>query len=235
MKIAIVAATSFEIEPTLQHLGKHGKKASFFHFEYKDHYIYPLVTGVGALKTAFAMARFTESPNIDLAINAGIAGSYDRSMALGKVVQVKADRFGDIGVEEADGRFTDVYELGLEEKNMFPYTDGKIVNDSLKYTFDIDAVDAVTVNKVNGTQSSIDQITKKYAPQIESMEGAGFMYACKTMDIQHVQLRSISNYVEPRNKDGWKIELAIDNLNQSLIKLLDNIQPVQRNRAGFFS
>lgn len=235
MKIAIVAATTFEIDPLLQHLAQEGKKASFFHFEYLDHTIYPLVTGIGAMKTAFALARFTEAPNIDLAINAGLAGSFDRNIKLGSVVQVVDDRLADLGVEEKDGRYTDVFELGLEEQNRFPFKHGKLINDTLKYTFDIPEVSGITVNTVHGTQASIDLISNKYDCQTESMEGAGFSYACKSMDIQHAQIRSISNYVEPRNRDGWEIELAIDNLNNALIKLLDNIAPPQRQMAGFFS
>lgn len=232
MKIAIIAATSFEIDPLLQHLESKGRKASFFHFEYQGHEIHPLITGIGAMKTAFAMARFNEAPNLDLAINVGIAGSYRRDIQLGKVVHVTSDRFADLGVEEADGSFTDVYDLELEAKNKFPYTDGALVNDGLKYSFDIQEVKALTVNKVHGTQVSIDKIKAKYTADIETMEGAGFHYACKNMDIQHVQLRALSNYVEPRNRDGWKIELAIDNLNQTVINLLDNIQkPTEKNSA----
>ena len=232
MKIAIIAATSFEIDPLLQHLESEGRKASFFHFEYKDHEIYPLINGIGAMKTAFAMARFNEAPNLDLAINVGIAGSYNRELSLGKVVNVTSDRFADLGVEEADGSFTDVYDLELEAKNKYPYTDGALLNDGLKYSFDIPEVTALTVNKVHGTQSSIDRIRAKYSADIETMEGAGFHYACKNMDIQHVQLRALSNYVEPRNRDGWQIELAIDQLNQTVVNLLDNIaKPKEKNKA----
>ena len=231
MKILLVSATSFEIDPVLQHMESQGRKASFFHYEYKGHEIHPLVTGIGATKTAFAMARTNDTASIDLAINAGIAGAFNRELALGSVVHVTSDRFADIGVQEANGDFTDIYDLELEERNKFPYTDGKILNDGLKYTFDIPAVSALTVNKVHGEQTSIEQIQAKYQADIESMEGAGFHLACKSMDIQHIQLRSISNYVESRNKEGWEIELAIDKLNQTIIYLLDNIEiPQEKNK-----
>ncbi len=232
MKIAIIAATSFEIDTLLQHLDAEGRKASFFHYEYKGHEIHPLVTGIGAMKTAFAMARFNEATNLDLAINAGVAGSYTRDLKLGTVVNVISDRFADLGVEEADGSFTDVYDLELEAKNKYPYTDGALVNDGLKYSFDIKEVKGLTVNKVHGTPESIDRILAKYQADIETMEGAGFHYACKNMDIQHIQLRGLSNYVEPRNRAGWQIELAIDKLNQTIINLLDNIEkPQERNKV----
>jgi futalosine hydrolase len=51
-------------------------------------------------------------------------------------------------------------------------------------------------------------------------------------DIQHVQLRALSNYVEPRNRAGWQVELAIDKLNQTIVELLNNIEkPAERNKA----
>jgi len=38
-----------------------------------------------------------------------------------------------------------------------------------------------------------------------------------------IQLRAISNMVEPRNRSNWKIELAITNLNATLNLLLDEL------------
>jgi len=104
MKILIATATSLELTPFLEHLEKNGSKKSFFEYEYKEHSIFPLVTGVGALHTAFALARFTEIKNIDLAINAGLCGAIDKSLHLGDVLEIDQDRFADLGVEEADGR-----------------------------------------------------------------------------------------------------------------------------------
>ena len=37
-------------------------------------------------------------------INAGIAGAFNRSLKIGDVVQVVSEQFGDLGVEEKDGR-----------------------------------------------------------------------------------------------------------------------------------
>jgi futalosine hydrolase len=52
------------------------------------------------------------------------------------------------------------------------------------------------------------------------MEGAAFFYACARVELASIQLRAISNWVEPRNRDAWNIPLAISNLNQSLAQLL---------------
>lgn len=225
MNILIVSATTFEIAPLLQFLEKNAEKLSFFDYKYRDHVIYPLVTGVGALNTAFGMSRHKGIEKTDVAINVGLAGSYYPSIPLGEVVEVIADRFGDLGVEEQDGSFTDVYDLGLTNENQFPYENGWIKNVKPKFETSLKPVKSLTVNKVHGSAASIAKVKHKYAADVESMEGAGFLYACRMMDIHAHQLRSISNYVEPRNKENWRIEMAIDNLNDQLIRLLDRQIP----------
>ena len=69
------------------------------------------------------------------------------------------------------------------------------------------------MNCVTGSEKSIKNLIKRLNPTTESMEGAAVFYASKQLNIDCLQIRSISNYVEPRNKDNWKIGLAIKNLN----------------------
>lgn len=221
MKILIVSATTFEISPLLQHLDEHAERLSFFSYKYGENEIYPLVTGVGALNTAFGIARFKDPEHIDVAFNVGLAGAYHSNQELGAVVEVTTDRFADLGVEEKDGSFTDVFDLGLSQKDQFPYDEGWIKNTKPKFNLNLPKVLALTVNKVHGNHESIRRIKSKYTADVESMEGAGFLYACRIMDIHSHQIRAISNYVEPRDKANWKIEIAIDNLNTYLIQLLN--------------
>ncbi len=223
MKILIVAATTFEIAPFLKYLEKEADKATFFDFQLKGHIIYPLVTGVGALNTAFGLARYKGLEEIDVVINAGVAGSYDSSLPNGEVIEVITDRFADLGVEEADGSFTDVYDLGLVKNDQFPYKKGWIRNTKNKYKTGLPTVVGLTVNKVHGTATSIAQIKEKYDADVETMEGAGFLYACRMADVNCNQIRAISNLVEPRNKDNWEIERAIDNLNEALINFVNQL------------
>ncbi len=220
MRILIVSATTFEIAPLLQYLDKNAEKLSFFEYKLKENNIYPLVTGVGALNTSFGLSRYKDIEKTDVVINVGLAGAYYPSLELGDVVEVIADRFGDLGVEENDGSFTDTFELGLTNENQFAYESGWIKNTKPKFETDIKKVRGLTVNKVNGTAESIQKIKTKYAADVESMEGAGFLYACRIMDVASHQFRAISNYVEPRNRDNWQIEKAIDNLNAHLIRVI---------------
>jgi futalosine hydrolase len=47
------------------------------------------------------------------------------------------------------------------------------------------------------------------------------MQVCLTEKIPFAELRAISNYVEPRNRDNWKMKEAIENLNTILIELFE--------------
>lgn len=217
-KYLVVAATGFEIAPFIDFLDQNAQKENFFSYVYNDHHITPFVAGVGSLFLSFGISRYPGIGDMHMLINAGVAGAYNRDLTLGEVVRVESDRFGDIGVEEADGSFTDIFEMQLHESSKYPFTNGKITIEGIKETFDdIKSVSGITVNKVHGTEKSISQITAKYKADVESMEGAGFMYACNMLRLKGIQLRSISNYVEPRNKDNWQLPLAIKNLNAYLI------------------
>ena len=221
MDILLVAATPFEISPALTMLEQDFNKVDHGGFEKNNLHVQVLITGVGIMHTAWALGRSLPAFKSDLVINAGVAGAFDRSLSLGAVVQVRSDRFGDLGVEEADGRFTDVFELGLEEPNAKPFINGVLYNpEAGKYAF-LPAVSALTVNRVHGSATSIEAIQKKYPDvQIETMEGAAFCYACLQAETPFICIRSLSNYVEPRNRDAWKLDHAIESLNTVLIEML---------------
>ncbi|MCB0664545.1 MAG: hypothetical protein KDC80_01930, partial [Saprospiraceae bacterium] len=78
----------------------------------------------------------------------------------------------------------------------------------------------ITVNKVHGNDESIERIKEKFNPDIETMEGAAFYYSCHLMHQPCVQIRSISNKVERRNRENWNIPLALKNLTDQLFYLL---------------
>ncbi len=220
VKILVVSATIFEIAPLLNHFDKNCKAISFYEFQNEKHSFFPLVTGVGSVNTALSLCRYSDMKNIDVAINLGLAGAFDKNINLGDVFEIEKDRFGDLGVEEANGSFTDVHELDLIGKDYHPFENGWLINDKNKLELTFPKKIAITVNKVHGTKNSIEAIDEKYNADLESMEGAAFMQACKTMDVKFHQIRAVSNYVEPRNRANWKLELAIDNLNAAVIKML---------------
>jgi futalosine hydrolase len=167
------------------------------------------------------MGKLLAQNEYDLAINVGIAGAFDRKLNMGDVVHVISDRFADLGVEEADGSFTDMHDLGLIKPNTPPFKNGTLVDENSEAFQFLPKVKGLTVNKVHGYTPSIEAIQKKYEADIESMEGAAFFLACQLAKVSFLQIRSISNYVESRNRENWNLPLAIENLNKTLLEILE--------------
>lgn len=172
-----------------------------------------LITGVGMTATAFALGRHLNQ-DYELVLNLGIAGSFDRNLSLGTLVNVVEDQFAELGAEDQES-FLNIGQLGFG-KSIF----------KASYATDLPQLDilkkvkGITVNKVHGSEKSIIDICQRLSPEIESMEGASVFYCCNQLGIPVAQLRSISNHVEPRNKENWQIGLAIKNLNDWAINFL---------------
>ncbi|MEX8549107.1 MAG: futalosine hydrolase [Mucilaginibacter sp.] len=204
MNILLVAATHAEIQPLLTH--SEGEKP----FDV-------LITGVGMVATAFALGQQFAQKKYDLAINLGIAGSFDRNIALGEVVEVTEDILAEFSAED-DNQFLTMEELGFGKSRF-------LASHQLDAMFLLPAkkVCAITVNTVHGEETSIQKITERLRPQLESMEGAAFFYACKRSMVPSLQIRSVSNYVEKRNRENWKIGLAVKHLNDFAVELLEKL------------
>ena len=210
MKVLIVSATEFEIIPVREFVAANNLIEVHF-----------CVTGVGVPNTIFTLSQKAPIFRLyDLVINVGIAGCYNYNYSLGDVFNITHDTFGDLGAESKEGMLIDLFEMELEDNSI--YDKGKLVNQNAVGTNFLPLAEAITVNKAHGSASSIVRVQKKY-PNItlESMEGAAFFYVMKRLEVDsYLQIRSISNYVEPRNKDNWNIPLAIEELNKVLISLI---------------
>ncbi len=201
MKTLLVAATRPEIQPLLDHFG-----------EEKPFDV--LITGVGMVATAFALGERFAQQKYDLAVNLGIAGSFDRNIALGEVAEVVEDILAELGAEDGDN-FLPIETMGFGESTFYS-TNPMLLLPTKKLR-------AITVNTVHGEETSIQKTTARLQPQLESMEGAAFFYACKRSIVPSVQIRAVSNYVEKRNRENWKIGLAVKNLNDFAIELLKKL------------
>ncbi len=222
MKILLVAATDKEIWPTLEFLEKNSEAKSFSEFQFNNKTIVPFITQVGAPLTAFALGRFHEMTSIQLLIHAGICGSYSDSIKIGDVIEVISERFIDIGAEDQDNNVFSNFELGLANENQLPFKEGILYKMNEKVQTNLRKCKGLTVSYASGSTTRIKKITKKYDAQIESMEGAAVFYSARMWDVPFMSIRSISNKVEPRNKENWNIPLAIENLNKFLIDYFES-------------
>jgi len=214
MDILLVAATRFEIEPTLLLLEKENNILN-------GHKIKVLFTGVGSVNTTYFLALALLHKKFNLVIQAGIAGTFQYNLA--ETVLVKQDAFADIGME-TKGNFTTLFDAGFADKNKIPFTDGWLINNNIILNSCLlNSVTAVTVNKVSDSLAQRQQAIQLFAPQIESMEGAAFHFVCLQQDVAFIQIRSISNAVGERDKSKWLIKEAIINLNIELEKLINQL------------
>ena len=217
----VVAATKFEIQIFLDFLHKQKQIPHNQLFGQNGYSFDILITGVGIANTSFELGRSLSKNFYDLAVNVGVAGSFVNSLKLGEIVEVVSEQYGDLGVEEADGSFTDIFSLKLILENEFPFQKSKLINKNRVGLLNVKSAKGLTVQKVHGEKKSIEAIRKKYAADIETMEGAAFFQACLTMKIPFVQWRAISNYVTPRDKSSWLMHEAIENLNEHLITVFE--------------
>ena len=203
-KNLIVAATYEELAQTFAHFG--WQKANFVENTHFD----VLITGVGIAATAFALGQRLNN-GYSFVLNVGIAGSFDKTIALGSLVNITSDTFSELGAEDGD-RFIGMDELGFGKAS---YTSNFTSENNL--IKDLPIVKGITVNTVHGDAKSIQQTLERFTVKTESMEGAAVFYAAEQLNTPVLQIRSISNYITQRNKADWRIELALKNLNEWLI------------------
>ena len=225
MKLLIISATKLEIKPLLKKLNYHKDDwDNFTSLEFEKHQIDVLATGIGLVFTTFHLCKTLNSEKYDLVINTGIAGSFKREIEIGEVVHVVQEEFADLGIE-GSSMFKTLFELGFADKNEIPFKDGKLMHRGFdsRYIGGLKKVSGISSNTAHGNQKSINFLKEKFEADIETMEGAAFFYVCLQEEVNFVQIRAISNYVEPRNKEGWDIPLALDNLGGFLVKLINCI------------
>ena len=181
-----------------------------------------LITGVGMLNTAYELTKHLQTNKYDFVLQAGVAGSYITNLALGDLVFITSDQYGDIGAEDHDS-YLDVFEMGLINPNVTPYIVGKLLTPLLPVhnKIKLPQVSGLTVNTVSGNEKTIHRRSEKYHCDVESMEGAALHYVCLKEKIPFAQIRAISNYVTPRDKSQWKMKEAITNLNKWLIDFIE--------------
>jgi futalosine hydrolase len=221
MNLLIVAATKQEIQPLLDHISFIGQPESGV---YKSINIDFLITGVGMVATAYHLGK-TLNKSYNFVVNLGIAGSFKKDLALGEVVNVVDDCFSELGAEDGDS-FLNLIEMGLQQKEDYPFNNGWMQNKKVLNNETVVAlpkVKGITVNKVHGKNESIKNIQELYNPDVESMEGGAFFYCCMKEKVPFIQIRAISNYVEKRDKSKWNIPLAIKNLNEKAIEIINSI------------
>lgn len=213
MQVLIIAATAKEIKPFLDHYKKNKKSIE------AD----VLISGIGLTSTAYHLTKQINLKRPDLIIQAGVAGSFDKKIKPGDVVLIKQDTIADESVVELE-KLKTIFDLKLVPQNQFPFKNGWLINPHTKLMkkTKLKMVKAVSVNQISVSKTTINFYRKKFNPAVESMEGAALHYVCLMEKIPFLQIRSISNYIGERNKKNWNMMDSINNLNKTLISIINN-------------
>lgn len=219
MNILIVAATEFEVKPLLDYLKIDNAYPgmNFSNNPRSSNDVRVLITGVGMVNTAYMMGRYSNTL-FDIVINAGVCGAFNHSLQLGQLVKVTEDILSEMGAEDGE-RFMTYDELNLPGSYVF---NQHLANDFVEIE-KIPSVKGITVNTVHGNEKSIAKVQELFKPDVESMEGAAFYASCTRSGENYTQIRAVSNYVEKRDRSKWQMPLAIANLNDFLIRLIEDL------------
>jgi futalosine hydrolase len=177
-----------------------------------------MITGIGTTSTSYRLTKIinTSPQRFDLAINAGIAGSFSEDFPIGSVARIDREYFGDLGFETFSG-FQTLFDYKILDADTHPFKGGALlapmldtqIEESLK---ELPRATAVTVQTVSGLPGKRDQLRRDFLPAIESMEGAAFFYVCILEKLPFIEIRSVSNEVGERDRAKWNIPLALDSL-----------------------
>ena len=200
MKIILAAATEME----MVHFRAAAKYSNIIELEY-------CVTGVGIIAATFQLHKTILSVKPDLVIQIGLAGSFSPLYSIGNAVAVKNEIVAEMGVFEKEG-YKDIFDLGLEKKNNFPYKNAQLINDDeyMLNSTGLDCVSSITVNEISTSKEKVDLYSNHYHASIETMEGAALHYVCLQNNTRFIQIRGISNYIGERDKSKWEIKKAMD-------------------------
>ncbi len=220
MRILIVSASVIEIKKLLSFTSAVKKFDDTFIAEYKSNKITFLITGIGLTTTAYKFTKAILNNNFDLVINVGIAGSFNSNINIGDIVNVISEQFGDLGIDN-NNEFVTLFDENLL-KDEFPYSDKKLINiNKTDFFSNLPKVSGISVNTISGSKKIIEKRISIFNADIETMEGAAIFYIALQEKINFLEIRAISNYVEPRNKENWDIKLAILNLNNKIIDFIN--------------
>ena len=172
-----------------------------------------LVTGVGPVEAALSVSAYLarSEANFDGVINFGVAGAYlERGIGLLDLCLAKGEVFGDLGI------CLDREILGFDSERL-PLITEFILDDSLfQQAEEILAAGGVschsggfvTVNCVSGTAGRGNYLRDKFQAICENMEGAAVARVCEEFGLPCLELRCVSNLVEDRNSQNWRLKEA---------------------------
>lgn len=220
-RITIVAATAGELQYLRDHLNKEALEHHPGSYQYGELIVDILITGIGIVHTTYSLMDYLATHQPDAWIQAGIGGAVDRSLELGKTYVIQSESLLNFGAQDKDGTIISPFELDWWKEDDFPFQNELLVCKDIPSELTLPKASGITSMYAHGFEDDINKLSRNSTGQIESMEGFPFFYVSLMKKIPFLSLRSISNYVEARNKENWEIDKAVQQLNTDLLRIIE--------------
>ena len=166
--------------------------------------------GVGIPNTIWSLSQYlAKNQHFQAILSVGFGGCFSFQKALGSAVFVTDDQFSGLGTESPEG-FISLDALGFAEKKELYFSSEKetIFSKEVQSLCDFSG-SAITRFACSGKQETIEALQKKHPKAlIESMEGAAVHFVASKFKIPVIQVRVVSNHIEPRTPENWDISSA---------------------------
>ena len=190
-----------------------------------------LAGGVGPVETALRLTRFlcTERHTITGIVNFGVAGAYLQPAGLQQadlldICLAEREILGDFGIcmpegmtylpEDLAGRVAFQLDHGMRSRA------GKTLQEH-----DITVISGtfITVNAASGSTLRGEELRRRWQGLCENMEGAAVARVCAAFNLPLMEIRCISNTVEDRNPQNWRLAEACEKAARAAYLLLNEL------------
>jgi len=181
-----------------------------------------LELGVGKVNAAATLAAYLElHPEVERVLLIGIAGAYPGSgLKPGQLAlageEIQADLGTASGLEPLG--FPAVEVAGRKFFNHYPAD--TIWTAELLTRWGLEPLSFLTRDRVSETREEAAGLARRWGAAVENMEGAALAQTAVLFGIAWAELRAISNEAGVRDRDRWRIDLAVESLSGALDDLL---------------
>jgi futalosine hydrolase len=222
--LLLAAPTQAELAPLLPGLAERAEPPHPGNgWIWGDWHIHTHVSGPGVPMVLLHLGSSLRQHRPDLLVHIGIAGARQHRADIGETVEVITDRYADIGAEDRDGNFLDMFRLGLWNDTDAAWQNGVFRQPGSWNIPGIQTLEGVTVHTIPGSSARIAELEHRFPFQLESMEGAAVFHLATHMQIPFLALRGISNFLEPRNRAAWDIPGALASLSRHTLIFLESL------------
>jgi futalosine hydrolase len=188
------------------------------------------LTGVGpveaALQVATCLARAGEP--VSGVINFGVAGAYVQASGGASLLDIcvaEREVLGDLGIcagdhiEQLRGEGFDVFDSFDLDSPLLRRVMGALEDASIPFH----RGSFVTVNCVSGSRTRGEMLSRQHKALCENMEGAAVARVCGHFSLPLVEVRCVSNMVEDRNTQHWRLRDACRRCGQVVAQVVQGL------------